>query len=461
MSALWTSDEIERATGGKASAPFEVGGVTFDSREVQPGDLFVAMPGMVQDGHEFVDAAFAAGAAAVIVVQPVSGPHVLVEDTFAALRALGRASRERVNATIFGVTGSVGKTSTKEALYAALERNRPGRVHRSVKSYNNHTGVPLSLARMPRDADFAVLEMGMNNAGEIAALTREVRPHLAIITAIAPAHLENLGSEEAIADAKAEIFQGLEPDGVAVVPNDTRHRDRLVKAARRHAGQIITFGGGDADVHAVHAVSAEGGGSLISAALLERELTFTISQRGGHWVSNSLAVLAAVEAAGVDVAVAGLALADMGGLKGRGERHVIELDGGEVLLIDESYNANPASMAATLKSLGEEREVKRRIAVLGPMRELGDHSAALHAGLAPAVLDAQVDELILIGEEMRPLAELVVGKLGLDLARDVEDATETLLRMLHPGDAVLVKASNSVGLAKLVDRMVKAQPCST
>jgi UDP-N-acetylmuramoyl-tripeptide--D-alanyl-D-alanine ligase len=461
MSALWTSDEIERATGGKASAPFEVGGVTFDSREVQPGDLFVAMPGTVQDGHEFVDAAFAAGAAAVIVVQPVSGPHVLVEDTFAALKALGRASRERVNATIFGVTGSVGKTSTKEALYAALERNRPGRVHRSVKSYNNHTGVPLSLARMPRDADFAVLEMGMNNAGEIAALTREVRPHLAIITAIAPAHLENLGSEEAIADAKAEIFQGLEPDGVAVVPNDTRHRDRLVKAARRHAGQIITFGGGDADVHAVHAVSAEGGGSLISAALLERELTFTISQRGGHWVSNSLAVLAAVEAAGVDVAVAGLALADMGGLKGRGERHVIELDGGEVLLIDESYNANPASMAATLKSLGEEREVKRRIAVLGPMRELGDHSAALHAGLAPAVLDAQVDELILIGEEMRPLAELVVGKLGLDLARDVEDATETLLRMLRPGDAVLVKASNSVGLAKLVDRMVKAQPCST
>jgi UDP-N-acetylmuramoyl-tripeptide--D-alanyl-D-alanine ligase len=303
--------------------------------------------------------------------------------------------------------------------------------------------------------------MGMNNAGEIAALTREVRPHLAIITAIAPAHLENLGSEEAIADAKAEIFQGLEPDGVAVVPNDTRHRDRLVKAARRHAGQIITFGGGDADVHAVHAVSAEGGGSLISAALLERELTFTISQRGGHWVSNSLAVLAAVEAAGVDVAVAGLALADMGGLKGRGERHVIELDGGEVLLIDESYNANPASMAATLKSLGEEREVKRRIAVLGPMRELGDHSAALHAGLAPAVLDAQVDELILIGEEMRPLAELVVGKVGLDLARDVEDATETLLRMLRPGDAVLVKASNSVGLAKLVDRMVKAQPCST
>ena len=337
----------------------------------------------------------------------------------------------------------------------------PGKVHRSVKSYNNHTGVPLSLARMPRDAEYAVLEMGMNNAGEIAALTRQVRPHVAIITAIAPAHIENLGSEEAIADAKAEIFEGLEGEGIAVIPNDTPHRDRLVKAARRYADRIVTFGGGDADVHAVHAVSAESGGSLISAALLERELTFTISQRGEHWVSNSLAVLAAVEAVGADVAVAGLALADMGGLKGRGQRHRIEIDGGEVLLIDESYNANPASMAATLKSLGAERDVERRIAVLGPMRELGEHSGALHAGLAPAVLDAHVDELILIGDEMRPLAEQVVGKLALDLASSVEEATDILMRTLHPGDAVLVKASNSVGLARLVERVAGGLECST
>jgi len=354
LSALWTSEEIAAATGGTASQPFEVTGVTFDSREVGPGDLFVAMPGTVHDGHKFVEAAFEAGAAGVIVSQPVTGPHVLVEDTFAALQALGRASRERSRATIIGVTGSVGKTSTKEALYAALDRNRPGKVHRSVKSYNNHTGVPLSLSRMPRDAEFAVLEMGMNNKGEIAALTRQVRPHVAIITAIAPAHIENLGSMEAIADAKSEIFEGLEQGGTAIVPNDTPYRDRLVKAARRHADSIITFGGGDADVHAVHAVTAEGGGSLISAALLERELTFTISQRGEHWVTNSLAVLAAVEAVGGDVALAGLALADLGGLKGRGARHIIEIRGGEVLLIDESYNANPASMAATLKSLGEE-----------------------------------------------------------------------------------------------------------
>jgi UDP-N-acetylmuramoyl-tripeptide--D-alanyl-D-alanine ligase len=461
VTSLWTSAEIAAATGGTASASFEVTGVTFDSREVGPGDLFVAMPGTVHDGHQFVDGAFAAGAAGAIVSQPVGGPHVLVEDVFAALQALGRAARERSQATILAVTGSVGKTSTKEALFAALDRNRPGAVHRSVKSYNNHTGVPLSLARMPRGAEFAVLEMGMNHAGEIRGLVAQVRPHLALITAIAPAHIENLGSEEAIADAKAEIFEGLEADGIAIVPNDTPHRDRLVKAARRRADRIITFGTGDADVHAIHAVSAEAGGSLISAALLERELTFTISQRGEHWVSNALAVLAAVEAVGEDGAVAALAHADPGGLQGRGARHKLRIVGGELLLIDESYNANPASMAATLKSLGAERDATRRIAVLGPMRELGEHSGALHAGLAPAILDAHVDRLILIGDEMRPLAEKVVGTISFDLVSSVDEATDALIQTAHAGDAVLVKASNSVGLARLVERMVKGPPCST
>lgn len=460
MSVLWSSKEIANATGGQESKAFEVTGVTFDSREVQAGDLFVAMPGTVHDGHGFVESAFAAGAAGAIVSRPVNGPHVLVDDSFEALQALGRAARERTRAVVFGVTGSVGKTSTKEALYAALERNRPGEVHRSVKSYNNHTGVPLSLARMPRDAAFAVLEMGMNNKGEIAALTRQVRPHVALITAIAPAHIENLGSEEAIADAKAEIFEGLEGDGIAIVPNDTPHRDRLVRAARRHADRIITFGGGDADVHAIHAVTAERGGSLISAALLERELTFTISQRGSHWVCNSLAVLAAVEAVDADVALAGLALADLGGLKGRGQRHRLEVNEGEILLIDESYNANPASMAATLKSLGEERDVSRRIAVLGPMRELGEHSDALHAGLAPAVIDAHVDRLILIGEEMGPLESALGGKIRADRVSGVDEATQALRGMVRAGDAVLVKASNSVGLAKLVESMAKELACS-
>jgi UDP-N-acetylmuramoyl-tripeptide--D-alanyl-D-alanine ligase len=303
---------------------------------------------------------------------------------------------------------------------------------------------------MPRDCRYAVLEMGMNHSGEIRDLVAQVRPHVALITAIAPAHVENLGSIEAIADAKAEIFEGLEADGIAILPNDSDQRDRLVKAARRHADRIITFGTGDADVHAMHAVRSEQGGSLISAALLERELTFTIAQRGEHWVSNALAVLAAVEAVGADVAIGGLALADMAGLKGRGERHTIHLGEGDALLIDESYNANPASMAATLKSLGEEEDVARRIAVLGPMRELGEQSDELHAGLAPAVIEGHVDRLILIGEEMRPLAESVVGKVGLDLVFTVDAAAEALQSMLRSGDAVLVKASNSVGLARLV-----------
>ena len=461
MRPLWTSDEIAEATGGRQSQDFTVSGVTFDSREVTPGDLFVAMPGTVDDGHRFVASAFASGAAGAIVSKPVDGPHVLVEDTFAALQMLGRASRLRSRAKILGVTGSVGKTSTKEALYAALDRNRPGRVHRSVKSYNNHTGVPLSLARMPADCEFAIFEMGMNNAGEIRALTAQVRPHVALITAIAPAHIENLGSEAAIADAKSEIFEGLEPAGIAIVPNDTPHRDRLVRAARRHAERIITFGSGDADVHALHAVAASSGGTLISAALLERELTFTVSQPGEHWVSNALAVLAAVEATGADVALAGLALADLGGLKGRGERHLLSLAGGQILLIDESYNANPASMAATLKSLGAERSADRRIAVLGPMRELGEHGPSLHAGLASAVLSAGVDRLILIGEDMVPLEKALGGRVLLDRVSNVDQATEALKKLVRPGDAVLVKASNSVGLAKLVESMAKEPACST
>ena len=461
MSALWTSDEIARATGGTANGSFEVTGVTFDSREVQPGDLFIAMPGTAHDGHQFVAQAIAAGASGLIVSHPVDAPHVLVEDTARALQDLGSASRERSRATIVGVTGSVGKTSTKEALFAALDRWRPGKIHRSVKSYNNHTGVPLSLARMRREAEFAVLEMGMNHAGEIAALTRLARPHLGLITTIAPAHIENLGSEEAIADAKAEIFEGLEPDGIAVIPNDTPHRDRLLRAARRYADRIVTFGGGDADVHALHAVRADEGGSLVTAALLESELTFTLAQRGEHWVSNALAVLAVIETLGGDVGLAGLALAEMGGLKGRGERHWIEVDGGKALLIDESYNANPASMAATLKSLGSEIGVERRIAVLGPMRELGTHSDSLHAGLASSVRDAKIDQLILVGGETKPLERALDGQVPITRVSDAHEAAVALERLIRPGDAVLVKASNSIGLARVVERLREGLECST
>jgi UDP-N-acetylmuramoyl-tripeptide--D-alanyl-D-alanine ligase len=362
---------------------------------------------------------------------------------------------------VIGVTGSVGKTSTKEALFAAIDRARPGKVHRSVRSYNNHTGVPLSLARMPRDSQVAIFEMGMNNRGEIAALTRLVRPNVAVVTAIAPAHIENLGSEEAIADAKAEVFEGLEADGVAIIPNDTPHRDRLVASARRYADRMVTFGSGDADVHAVHAVRASEGGSLITAALLDCEVTFTLSQRGEHWVSNALAVLATVEAIGGDVGLAALALAELGGLKGRGERHRICIDGGEALLIDESYNANPASMAATLRSLGNEPGVRRRIAVLGPMRELGSHSEELHAALAGPVRDSNIDRLILVGEEMGPLERALGGAVEVTRAAGPDEAADAVGKVVRPGDAVLVKASNSIGLASVVERLRKEMECST
>jgi UDP-N-acetylmuramoyl-tripeptide--D-alanyl-D-alanine ligase len=459
---LWTSDEIAAATGGTASAPFDVTGVTFDSREVGPGDLFVAMPGTVHDGHAFIAQAFASGATAVLVSQPAGGPHVLVEDVAEALTALGIAARERMQGIVLGVTGSVGKTSTKEALAAALARRHPGKVHRSVKSYNNHTGVPLSLACMPRDSVYGVFEMGMNNRGEIAALTRLVRPHVALVTAIAPAHIENLGSMEAIADAKGEIFEGLEPEGTAIIPNDTPYRDRLLRAARRFAETMVTFGSGDADVTALHAVRGDKGGSLVTARLQSADLTYTIAQPGEHWVGNSLAVLAAVNAAGADLAAAGLALGDMGGLKGRGERHRVKAGNGVALLIDESYNANPASMAATLRSLAAEKVEGRRIAVLGTMLELGAHSDEAHAGIAPHVLDAGLAELILVGDATRPLAEALDGKLAVTRVANAAEAADALCARLGPGDAVLIKASNGIGLASVVERVAGgAASCST
>ncbi|MDI1295112.1 MAG: UDP-N-acetylmuramoyl-tripeptide--D-alanyl-D-alanine ligase, partial [bacterium] len=233
MRDLWTSDEIAKATGGAASAPFAVSGVAFDSREVTGGDLFVALKGETTDGHHFIDKAFGLGAAGAIVSEPIDRPHVLVMDSTAALEALGRAARARTRAKIIGVTGSVGKTGTKEALFWGLDRSHPDAVHRSVKSYNNHVGVPLSLARMPEQSAFGVFEMGMNHAGELSALTRQVRPDVAIVTAIAPAHIEYFGTEAAIAEAKAEIFEGLEPGGTAIIPYDSPHVATLYNKAER------------------------------------------------------------------------------------------------------------------------------------------------------------------------------------------------------------------------------------
>ena len=449
MSRLWTSAEIAAATHGQASGDFAVGGVAFDSREIGPGDLFIAMKGDVTDGHRFVDGAFAQGAAGAIVSTPVPHPHVLVPDTMVALNALGVAARGRTQARIAGVTGSVGKTGTKEALAAALARANKGPVHRSVKSYNNHTGVPLSLSRMAADTRFGVFEMGMNHAGEIAGLTRLVRPHVALITAIAPAHIENLGSMEAIADAKGEIFQGLEPGGTAIVPFDTPYRDRLLGHARAHAATVLTFGRDPgADIYARDVVPLDHG-TMIVAVLPGAELSFTLAQPGAHWVSNALAVLAAVQAMGGDLAAAGLALAELQGLAGRGARHQLALADGAALLIDESYNANSVSMAATLAMLGKEQAV-RRIAVLGEMRELGAESQALHAGLADPVIDAGVDIAVLVGPGMAPLADALAGKVDVRHLPDAASALAMARDLVQAGDAILIKGSNAVGLGAVV-----------
>ncbi|MBB4639732.1 UDP-N-acetylmuramoyl-tripeptide--D-alanyl-D-alanine ligase [Rhizorhapis suberifaciens] len=453
MIDLWTSAEIAAATDGQASMPFSVTGVAFDSREVGSGDLFIALPGETTDGHNFVEGAFASGAAGAIVSRPVHHPHILVPDTATALNALGVASRARAQAKIVGVTGSVGKTGTKEALFHALDRKAPGRVHRSLKSYNNHVGVPLSLARMPRDTSYGIFEMGMNHAGELTELTRMVRPNVALVTAIAPAHKQFFDTVEAIADAKAEIFTGLEPGGTAIIPNDSRYRDRLRKVADRHAARVVTFGlTPQADVRAVDMVPATKGGTLLTVKLPEAEICLTIAMPGEHWVSNALAVLAAVDAVGGDLAAAGLALAELPGLPGRGARVKVALPKGEALLIDESYNANPLSMEATLKQLGREQG-ERRLAVLGAMKELGEESDAFHAALAEPISAAHVDFAILVGPEMRALAELLEGRVGIAHVADADAATDRLKAELRAGDAVLVKGSNSVGLSRLVATM--------
>jgi UDP-N-acetylmuramoyl-tripeptide--D-alanyl-D-alanine ligase len=461
--ALWDAVGIARATGGVAIGEFQVSGVEIDSRDIVPGDLFFALKGEAMDGHKFVEAAFAKGAAAVVVDRPVDGPHVLVSDTNAALIKLAKAARLRADAVIIGVTGSVGKTGVKEAIFAALDRSSRGAAHRSVKSYNNHVGVPLSLTRMAARSKFGVFEMGMNHAGEIAALTAQVRPHVVVITTIAPAHIEMLGSEEAIADAKAEIFEGLEPGGTAIIPADSPHYARIKAAAVQLGVATISFGrAATADVRLLDAVPAPGGGSLVTADLGDRKVCYTVAEPGEHWIANSLAVMAAVRAAGGDLGAAGLALAEMQGLKGRGQRITIAVKGGDgsgrALLIDESYNANPASMRATLAQLGV-THAKRRIAVLGAMKELGEHGPAYHAALAEPIAASGADFVVLVGAEMQALAD-EMGKVG-DSAlgkgtrfAHCGTAAEALNVLsafgMAGGDAVLVKGSNSVGLGAVV-----------
>ncbi len=462
--SLWDANGIAAATGGTASGAFQCSGVEMDSRDVRPGDLFIALSGEAMDGHRFVDQAFANGAAAAIVDRPIDHPHVLVADTTAALHDLAAVARSRGTARRIGVTGSVGKTGVKEAIFAALDRSSRGQAHRSVRSYNNHVGVPLSLARMPARARYGIFEMGMNHAGEMAQLTQIARPHVAVVTTIAPAHIENLGSEEAIADAKAEIFGGVEPGGTAIIPADTPHFERLRDAANAAGIAILSFGAAaHADVRLLDAIPAANGGALITADLGDRRLCYSIAEPGEHWIANSLCVMAAVKAVGGDLGAAGLALAEMGGLKGRGARHRLSVGdagtGGSALLIDESYNANPASMRATLRQLGQ-TPATRRVAVLGSMMELGDFAAGFHADLAEPIRVAEVDFAILVGEEMKALSR-ELGKAGgpsLGIGGgfahcDTPAAAIELLEEygVNAGDAILVKGSNSVGLGSVVN----------
>ncbi len=457
MTALWTSAEIAAATGGTASADFAVNGVSLDSREVCMRDLFIAMKGAETDGHRFLGNVFLRGAAGALTTRPIANPHVLVEDTTSALIMLGAAARKRTQAKIIGVTGSVGKTGTKEALAASLERGAQDvHVHRSVKSYNNHTGVPLSLARMPAETGFGVLEMGMNHAGELAALTQLVRPDVALITAIASAHRAFFNSEAEIAEAKAEIFEGLIHGGTAIIPRDSAHYDLLNARAQRHAASVISFGrNAQADVRVIDEVPI-GNGTLVTAKLRGAELHFTINQHGAHWVSNALAVLACVEVLGADLPAAGLALAELEDMAGRGARHKVALEGGRFTLIDESYNANPASMAATLAVLGAE-PAQRRIAVLGEMRELGESSDELHTGLAPHILDNVLDAVVLVGDAMSPLAKALEGKIELAHVGDAAAANALAQKLITPGCALLVKGSNALGLGQIVTNLTNGQ----
>ncbi len=457
MTPLWTAAEIAAATGGQVHGDFSANGVSFDSREIIGGEVFVAMRGEALDGHGFVPQAIARGAAGLLVAEAINHPHVRVADPNSALTALAVAARDRGPALRIGVTGSVGKTGVKEALKLALQRFAPDAVHASVKSYNNHTGVPLSLARMPRDSRFGVFEMGMNHAGELTALSALVRPRIAVVTWVASAHREFFASEAAIADAKAEIFSGLPAGGTAIIPHDNPHRDRLVAAAKAQGVNIVSFGiepGADvrAENHVLHPDC-----SAVTARIGEHRLIFKIGMAGRHWVNNALAVLAAVHVAGGDLALAGLALGDLADLPGRGQRLRVAVatasgDAGQAIVIDESYNANPASMAAALAVLGDIQPLRhgRRLALLGGMRELGALSDQFHAELAPKVVAAGIAAIILVGNEMKPLAAALARRLDVLHVANAVEARAEIDRLLAADDVLLVKGSNSLRLGDVV-----------
>jgi UDP-N-acetylmuramoyl-tripeptide--D-alanyl-D-alanine ligase len=461
-SPLWTVDAMTAAMRAARTGPLPpfVPGISIDTRTVARGEAFFAIKGDNRDGHDFVQAALKAGAGLAVVAAdkrasfPADAPLLVVPDVLDGLRDLARAARARSKAKIVGVTGSVGKTGTKEALRLALAGQ--GETHASAASYNNHWGVPLSLARCPESARYAVFEIGMNHAGEIEPLTRLVRPQVAIITTIEPVHLEFFGSVEAIADAKAEIFVGLESGGAAVINRDNPQFARLAQSAKQ-AGvtRIVAFGEhARADARLLRC-SLQSEGSTVRARIFGADVTYKLGAPGRHVVLNSLSVLAAVTLVGADLALAALALAELRPPTGRGARATLDVPGGTALLIDESYNANPASMRAALALLGhaDVGPRGRRIAVLGDMLELGPRGADLHRELSQAVLAHEVDLVFCCGPLMHALWEaLPSGRQG-GYAETSTGLESHVLSAIQPGDAIMVKGSLGSRMAPIVNAL--------
>jgi len=457
-SPLWTRDEIAAATGARIGGGFaQASGASIDTRTLEPGDLYFAIRGDVHDGHDFVPAALEKGASAAVVSEEKapafagSDRLIVVPDVLEAMRQMGRAARARTGARIVAVTGSVGKTGTKEAMRLALSGQ--GATHASVASYNNHWGVPLTLARMPRETAFGVFEIGMNHAYEILPLTGMVRPHVAVITTVEPVHIEFFPSLWGIADAKGEIFAGLEPGGTAVINRDNAYFERMrAHALASAAGRVVTFGEHEAADIRAHRIVVKPDHSVVEATIFGQPLTYRIGTAGRHHALNSLSVLAAAHALGADVALVALSFAELKPPVGRGERTILSVEGGEALLIDESYNANPASMRAALANLGavELARGARRIAVLGDMKELGEKGPGLHAELAEAIQSNGTDLVFAAGPLMRHLVDTLPKAVVAAHAETSAELVEAVCAAVRPGDAVTVKGSLSMKMALVV-----------
>jgi UDP-N-acetylmuramoyl-tripeptide--D-alanyl-D-alanine ligase len=463
---LWTLTEAMVATDGSPTVArdWQATGVSIDSRTTRPGDLFIALAGPKYDGHDFIVDALDKGAVAAIAQYRLPGridakaPLLMVDDTMAALQRLGAAGRARSPARFVGVTGSVGKTGTKEALRLALSTQ--AETFANEGSLNNHWGVPLSLARLPRSARLGVFELGMNHAGELGPLSRLVRPDVAVVTTIEAAHLEFFDSLDAIADAKAEIFEGMAADGVAVLNRDNPQFEHLAGQSRRRGiVRILGFGEHPAAEARLIGCELQATGSRISAEVLGRRLDYELHLPGRHWVQNSLAVLAAVSGLQLDLGLAAAGLAVLAPLKGRGQRRRITFAEGSFELIDESYNASPAAMRAAFAVLGASEPGRggRRIAVLGDMRELGRAAPRLHAELARPLAEAGIDLVLTCGTLMAELSQALPRQRRGAHATDSQTLVPAVLATLRPGDVVLVKGSLGSRMAPIVDALVRLE----